>query len=324
MDIAEIKAAAEANPQLLDGLVLFVAETTPGKTLIENKAKAEFDLKIGEEIRKTHEFYDKDLLEILGDKPKNEGGKVEKSYEAVKRNLVELKRLKAIEANLNETDAVKKLKAENERLLLEGGGKVFQEQLETAKKEFLQKEEQYKKDLLEARQGMTDGLVKNDIAVAKAALKLNPDMSETMRNLALNTAEAELLKNSKIVDGKVLYLKPDGTTILNAKYEPASASEVLAAMDVVKEISLKDNEAPKGGGAPPGSGGNVQTVKVEGKDDAKKLVFATGTTFTTKTDFLQKAEKALNEAGYVKGDEDWDRLKNEAYTENKVSELPAE
>ncbi len=324
MDIAEIKAAVIANPALMDELVPYAAESTQGIALITNKAKAMFDTNIGEEIRKTHAAYDQDVLSILGDKPQTIDGKLEKSYDMVKRNLNELKRLKDIESGLNETDTVKRLKAENDKLKLEGGGKMFQEQLESAKKEFLQKEEQFKAQLEEAQKGATDGKVLNDIAVAKAGIKLNPDMSETMRNLALQTAEAELLKNSKIVDGKVLYLKADGTTILNAKYEPASASEVLASMDVIKEISLKDNVDPKGGGAPPGSGGNVQTVKVEGKDDAKKLVFPTGETFTSKTDFLKKSEKALLDAGYVKGDADWDNLKNAAYVENKVSELPAE
>jgi len=324
MDIQAIKDAVTAKPELLDGLVLYVAETDKGKALIDNKAKALSEANIGEEIKKVHSRYDEDVFAILGDRPKTIDGKLEKSYDMVKRHLENLKRLAAIETNLNEADVVKQKNAEIEKLKLEGGGKMFQEQLEQAKKDFLAKEEEYKTKLEEAQKGATDGQVKNDIAVAVAGLKLNPDLTPTMRALAIEKAEAELLKNSKIVDGKVVYLKPDGTTLLNAKYEPASAAEALAGLEVVKEISLKETPGKTGGEAPPGSGGNVQTVKVEGKDDAKKLIFETGTAFTSKTDFIEKSEKALLASGFTRGDSDWDKLKNEAYIEHKVSELPAE
>jgi hypothetical protein len=131
-----------------------------------------------------------------------------------------------------------------------------------------------------------------------------------------------LIKNSKFEGDKFIVLGSDGKPSLNSKYEPKSAFESLMSLDAIKDITLKVDDQNGGGGADPIIVGSIQISSVDGKD-TKKLILPEGS-FKTKLEFQSVTDKALMDAGISKSSDDYVKLKDQAYKDFKVQDLPTQ
>lgn len=319
----QIIEAVKANPEFVGDLVPVIQENDVVKGLINNKAEVIYKEKIGEEVKNIYGQLDNDAFSIIGEKPQvDENGRaVQKTYDFYKEKLAELKTLREQKGSLTKDAEVQRLTAEVERLKTEGGAKHVQEVFDTAKQAWETEKSQFQQQLEEAQNQSVEFKKTTAISSAVRELKFNPDVPESLRKMAIKTAENELIANSKFEDGKLVFLDKDGKVAIDqTKYEPMTAFQMLTQMDAIKDISLKDDEN-KGGGAKPTINGQIQTTNVEGKD-TKKLVLPSGS-FKTKSEFQKVAEKALIDAGISRRDPDFTKLKDQAYIDLKVSELPA-
>ena len=163
---------------------------------------------------------------------------------------------------------------------------------------------------------------KTEIQNAIQQIKFNPDTPESIKKLVISQAENQLIENSKFEGDKFIIIDKDGKPSLNGKYEPKSAFEALMALDAIKDIAVKADQNNGGGGADPKINGSIQTTSVDG-NDTKKLILPEGS-FKTKMEFQEVSNKALMASGISKSHKDYTVLKDEAYKEYKVAELPTQ
>ena len=320
MEVQAIIDAIKENPTLVGGILPTIQESEAFKTVLNNKADVIFEEKIGERTKEIHTQYDDNMFDILGVRPEVVDGKKQKTYEKIKELFTDYKGLLAKKDSLTKDAELIALQGQIETLKKEGGGKHIQEIFDGAKTAWESKENEYK-TTIQGLQGETvDFQKRSQINEAVKGLKLDPNIPESIRKMAITNAENELMKNSEIKDGKLIFLNAEGKPAINqTTYEPMSASDMLADVAAIKDISLKDVDH-KGGGADPKINGSIKTIKVEGKD-VQKLNIAAGS-YKTRLEFIQVAEKAMIDAGITKRDKRWDELKNDAYKELKIADLP--
>lgn len=320
--LQQILDAIGTNPSLIDGLIKPILESDKGKGALTAAADVLYKANIDTEIGKVHAMYDDNVFEVLGKRPATGAdGKKEKTYDFIKKQLSELKRLSELETTLNENEKVKLLNQEIEKLKLSNGGDYWKGIFDSAKSDWEKEKGTLEQRATTAENAITTGAVALEIAKAKAGITFNPDVKENIRNIVLKNVEDSLLANAKVGDdGKVIFVDKDGKTKLNAKYEPISALEALMESPEIADIVLKD--ANPGGGAPPTTKTQISTTTVEGKDK-KKLNVPAGT-FKTQSEWIEQAEAGLVASGITMRDPLWDQLKNEAYKEQEVDKLPVQ
>lgn len=324
MEIAEILAAFTADPKLIEGVLPAVADSAVGKKLIDDRAGILYKENIGVEVKKIYDRIDADVFAIIGKRPEpTADGGLEKTYEFLKKELTAYKKLLDIEGTLTVDERVKALEAEKQKLLTEGGGKHIKELWDAAAEAWKTEKETLEGKITTLETSTIDSSKKSEIAAGFASLKYNPDTSDTIKNMVLRNTEAELIKNSKIEDGKVVFLNAEGKPILNSTQSgPATAAEVLAGMEGIKEITTINK--PGGGGAPPVIEGKVTTLKDDKGNDVKTLDLGPKGTFTNKVGFIAAFEKGMAEAGITKRDPDYSAIEKNAYETHDVKSLPAE
>lgn len=317
----QIIEAIKGKPDLVKGILPTIQTSESFTTLLNNRADVLYKEKIGDEVKKIHSQYDKDMFEILGEQPGvNEDGSKQKSYEKLKSLLVDYKSLREKKDSLTKDAELKALQDQIAKLKTEGGAKHVQEVFDQAKATWEQQKSDYESKITDANKANEDFQKKSVIAQALSGIKFNPDVSDTVRNVLVQQEEQRLLQNSKIENGKVIFLDSEGKVAIDpATHSPMDASQMISTSDVIKEISLKSDNN-KGGGAQPEIKGSIVTTTVEGKD-TKKLNIPQGS-FKSRSEFIEVAEKALLDSGLTRRDPDWDKLKTAAYKELKVSELP--
>lgn len=293
------------------------------KTMIENNAKVQYQSKIDEEVSTIHSKYDDDMFTILGVRPgTGDDGKKIKTYEAIKTLYTELKGLRDQKESLTKDAKVIELNAKIKKLTEEGGGKHIQEIFDASKLTWDKEKEGFEKTITDLQGTTIDFQKKTEISNAVRGIKFNPDTPESIKKMVLENVEQKLMAGSKIQDNKIVFIDTDGKPIIDpVSHSPKTAEQMLATMDAIKDISLKDDNK-KGGGADSTIKGSIQTTTVEGKD-TKKLILPEGSV-TTQTQFIEVAEKALIDSGLTRRDTEWDELKNKAFKELKVAEMPIE
>lgn len=318
----QIIEAFEKDSTLIEGVLPKVIESEVGKNLIENKAKVIFDEKIGDEVKKIHTLYDNDIFETLGVRAgTKEDGSKEKTYEVAKKLYSELKELRGQKDSLTKDAKVNELLGQIETLKKEGGGKHFEEILNQSKLTWDEKEKNYLKQIDDSKHANETFLKQTAIQSALNQIKFNPDTPESIKKMVISSVEKDLVKNSKLEEGKLVFLDAEGKPMIDTtSYQPKNALQVLASMEAIKDISLKEDKE-KGGGAQSEIHGSIQTTKVEGKD-VQKLILPEGS-IKTKTQFQEIANKALSDSGITIRDPRWTKLKDEAYLELKVKDMPS-
>ena len=318
----QIIEAIEKDATLIEAVLPKVVESEVGKTLIENKAKVIFDEKIGEEVKKIHSQYDNDIFETLGVRAgtKDDGSK-EKTYEVAKKLYSELKDLRGQKDSLTKEAKVIELQNQIETLKKEGGGTHFESILNQSKVTWEDKEATYLKQIEEGKTANETFQKQTAIQSAFNQLKYNPDITDSIKKMVISNVEKDLIKNSKIEEGKLIFLDSEGKPLIDpTSYTPKNALQVLASMESIKDISLKDNQE-KGGGAKSEIHGSIQITKVEGKD-VQELIIPEGA-IKTKMQFVEVTDKLLLDSGITMRDPRWNKLKDEAYLKLKVKEMPS-
>lgn len=320
LTVEQIVEAIQKNPELTTGIMPTIENSEIGKKIIGTKVDTVFNSRIDEKVKEIHKQYDDDLFQILGERPgQNEDGSKQKTYDKLKTLYEELKGLRSQKEGLTKDAEVQRLMGEIEKLKQGNGATELQATFDSAKAKWLQAEEEYKNQIKKLQDSEVNYLKDAPINEAVSQIKFTPETPENIKKLVIDSAKAQLKQASEIRDGKLVFLKEDGSILLNAKYEPMTAFEKIMTIDSIKDISLKEDQS-KGGGARQTIEGSIITTNVEGKD-VKKLNIAPGS-FKTKAEFLQVAEKALTDAGFTMRDKEWNTLKNEAYKEHEVSKLP--
>lgn len=319
MESQAIIDAIKDKPELFTEVFNGVKTLEPVKPLFQKVLDTELSPRIDEKTREIYGNIDKDFFDTLGVKPEEKEGKKEKTYDMVKRILADHKRLKDVEGSLTETEAVKKLTAEIEELKTKGGGAHWESVYNQAKTQFEQERVSLKERAEKAEGLVIAGQKGNSLANAVAKLSLNPDVDKSIADMVINTAKAELEKNSKIEGDKVIFLNAEGKPLLNSNLDPMSAEEALMSIEAIKKITLQQKTPGAGGGADPEIKGSIETKNVEGKDE-QRLVLPSG--FKSKLEFDQAADKALLDSGIARSDKRFNELKTKAYKEHEIDKLP--
>jgi len=317
--LEQVIEALKKNPDWIGGLMPTIQESEVVQKLINNKANVIYQSKIDDEVKAIHTQYDNDLFEILGERPENKDGKMQKSYDKLKEIYTELKGLRGQKESLTKEAEVQRLQGEIEKLKTEGGGKQIQEMFDQAKAKWEELENGYKEQIGGLETSQNTFLKEGPINEALSQIKFTPETPESVKAMVLASAKQQLLDSSELREGKLVFLDKDKKVVLNSKYEPMGALDQVMSLEAVKDISMKVDDK-KGGGADPKIDGGIITTSVEGKD-VKKLNLAPGS-FKSKSEFITVAEKALTDAGLTMRDKEWDSLKNEAYKDHKVADLP--
>lgn len=318
--VEQIKEAVNQNPSLIDGILPIVSESESGKAMIQNRVDIVYREKIGEEIKKVHNQYDEDVFSVLGQRPgTDESGGKQKTYDFLKGVYSELKDLRGKKESLSTDGRVKELESEIEKIKSQGGGSHIQSLFDSAKSVWETEKSGFIQQISDSKSENEKFQKMTEIKSAIGQLKFSQETPESIKKMVIDNAESILLKTSKLEGGKLVFLDGEGKPIVDSTtYSPKTALQMVSSLDAVKDILFK--EGSKGGGADVEIKGSIQTTTVEGKD-AQKLILPEGS-FKTKQEFVQVAEKALLDSGITRRDANWDLLKNQAYKEHNVANLP--
>ena len=323
MEVQQIIDAMKANPGLISGVLPTIIESEIGKKAINTEAETIANTKIADTVKSLHQKYDDDMFEILGERPeRSDDGSKEKTYQKVKALYSELKDLRGQKDSLSKDAKVAELQAKITELSEgDGASKQIKDQFETAKKTWLAEKAELTTKL-ESQQTEQQKFQKSMLIDAELNnIKFDPNVTPSIQKMVIADARNQLVNNSELRDGKLVFLDGEGKVELNkTTYDPIDVHGKLTSLESIRDISLKD-ENNKGGNAKPNVP-TIQTTTVEGKD-AKKLNLSPGS-FKTKAEFISVSEKAMLDAGITRRDPEWSKLQNEAYKEHEVSTLPAE
>ena len=127
----------------------------------------------------------------------------------------------------------------------------------------------------------------------------------------------EILKNAKLVDGKVVYHKPDGSPLLNKEYKPITSEEIWKE----KLGALIDNDTRTKGGSADTNFESGKIIRTGEGDNATQKLVLDKSKFSTKVEFQKLAESVLRKKGIPVGSKDYEDLLLTAYKEYEVDAL---
>lgn len=311
--VESVQEALKTNPELGKTLFLTLAETEAGKEILENKSKAYFDANIGTKVSEIYNNLDNDIFETLGVRKKPE----QKTYEFLKTDV--LAKLKKLEEDASKDDKavkIKELESTVEKLKQSSTNDEFWKKThEQAVLKFEADKNELQSKLQEIEKSRTIDLVNNDLSKGLAGLNFNPNIPKSAIDALTETIKGNVMKNSKIENGKVIYLNEDGTPMLDKEYKPITSQSIFA--EQLKDVLAENPNV--GGQAPTGKKGEIISVKT-GDVNTKKLVLDK-TQFSTRMEFFNVLEKTLLEQGIEKTSKDFAELRDNAYVEYEVEKL---
>lgn len=314
MTLAEIKEAVKANPSLAKEIAVWATgDTSEGKELLQNFAKAEVEKAVKETTAEIYTNIDNDLFEALGVRKKND----QKTYDFLKKIAGEYKELKDKADKLNNDEKVKELEAQIKKMQDEGSvnehwKKIYDEAVgkwEKEKKEISEKLTAKETEFLHAQ-------IESDLRSGLSSLQLRDDVPKEAIDALVKVETEKVIKGAKVIDGKVVYHKEDGSPLLNDEYKPITPKEIWG-----KALgTLIKNDDPKGGGANPKIE-NGKVVKTGEGDNATIKLVLNKESFSTKREFNERAEDALRKQGIAVGSKEYNDALVGAYKEYEVDKL---
>jgi hypothetical protein len=316
MDATAVIEAINGNESIFEAVKDNLLQNDKFKEVVENKASLIYQTKISDEVSKIHSSYDVDIETILGEKPKvNSDGTKQKTYEKNKELLTELSELRKIKNDLSVDSEIKRLKAENEKLINGGQATHWQKSYEEHSQIWNAKETALQKELDGMKEKFTQNTIKAPIQDALMKLSFNEAIPEVARKAMVDSVTNLLIKGAKIENDKVSFYDENNVLIVDNEFKANSAENILKTR--LKEI-LKDNNQA-GGGAPPSVSGGLVSKNVDG-NDVKTLIISKP--FDTKVAFNKELETILKENNVVRNSKEWNDLSVEAFTRYGVSKLP--
>jgi len=312
MTLAEVIEKAKNDPEFRKGLVGFAKDTDEGKEVLENFAKMKLEDEIKAKVSEIHKRYDDDILEVLGVRKKGD----QKTYDFVKELLAEYKKVK----DTGGDDKDKKVKELQEELKKLQDSGEFNKHWKETYEQALAKWEEKEKELTEAVKSKDTEFFKaqvvSDLTTGRSGLKFNDAIPQVAIDAIIKEHERTILDKAKMVDGKVVYVKEDGTQWMNGEFKPISSSEIWA--EKLKDLLSSGNS---------GSGGNAETkitnpiVKVGEGDNATTKLVLDKAKFSTKMEFQREIEKVLSAQAVPMGSKEWNELSDSAYKEYEVDKM---
>lgn len=314
MTLAEVIEKAKNDPDFRKGIVAFAKDTDEGKEVLDNFAKMKLEEEIKVKVSEIHKRYDDDILEILGVRKKGD----QKTYDFMKELLSDYKKLKESDGD----DKDKKIKELNDKLKEMQDSGDFNKHWKETYEQALAKWEDKEKELKEAIKGKEAEFIKaqvlSDLTNGRSGLKFNEAIPQVAIDAIVKEHEANLLASAKLIDGKVVYVKEDGTQWMNGEYKPISSSEIWA--EKLKDVlSSNNNQGRSGGGAPPKIDNPI--VKVGEGDNATTKLVLDRAKFSTKMEFQREVERTLQSQGIAMGTKEWYELSDGAYKEYEVDKM---
>lgn len=316
MTLAEIIAKLKEDAEMRKALLVWSAnETDEGKEFMTNFFNAEFDKKIGDKVSEIHTSYDNDVFEVLGQRKKTD----QKTYDFVKELAAELKELRASKGTGNDAK-IKELEGKIKELTESGSvnehwKKIYDEALQ----KWNASEQELNDKLAQNEQEFRSNQVKTEIKSALGSVKMKEGIPQEAVDAMVKLNEEKVVKHAKIIDGKVVFHKEDGTPWMNEQYKPITAGEIVKTL-----LGTLIDEGTGGGQGGGGASTKIKPGEIvktgEGDNATEKLVLDKAS-FSTKLEFNKVAEKALRSQGIAVGDKNYNKLLDEAYAEYGVSEL---
>ena len=310
----EILEAIKETPTLAVTILENVPNITGGADYMENSNKAYFDAKVGAYTSEIYNKLDNDIFDVTGLRKEAN----EKSYDFQKRVMADLKK-GADDNSKNTPEEIKafkdKIKDLEEKVQNGASSGHWRKSYEEVVEELRTNKEAHEQTVSELNSKILGTNVSVDVQSGLSSLKFNETLPEAVRKSYISQHEQELIKNAKIIDGKVVYHDAEGKPLRDKQYKPATAEYLLK--ERLKDILAVDRVP--GGGAPQGGKGEVVTVGT-GDSATKKLVLDKGS-FNTRQEFQTVAEKALADQGITRIDKEFNSLIDEAHKEYGVSEL---
>lgn len=314
MTLAEIKKAVQENPSLAKEIAVWsTSDTTEGKELLANYAKAEVNKAVKETTAEIYTNIDNDLFEVLGVRKKND----QKTYDFVKKITGEYKTLKEKAESLNNDDEIKRLKSEIKEMQEKG---TVNEHFKKMYDEAVAKWEKEKNELTEQittkEKEFFEAQVEADLRAGLGGMTFKDGIDQDVINTLVDAKKKKIVEGAKIVEGKVVYHKEDGTPLLNKEYKPITPKEIWS-----KELGtlIKDGSQSGGGAKPTIKEGKV--IKTGEGDNATIKVVLDESSFSTKVEFNQRADEALRKQGIAVGTKEYENAILNAYKEYEVDKL---
>ena len=312
MTLEELKKLFGEQPALFTEVLGHIATTEEGKELLNNYAKTQTDKAIGEKTSEIYNGIDKDINDVLGvQKPTDK-----KTYEFVKELVSELKDLRANKGKGSGDegkDATRITELETQLNAIKTAN--WEGKYNALVTETSTKIEGFTNKIKELETGNTSSLVNIELATGLSTLKFNPNIPKEAIDAMTSVVKDKVTKTAKVVDGKVVYYKEDGTPYLNELYKPITAEEIFKTE--LKAVISGSNVG--GGGADTTEKGKIVTIG-EG-DTAKKKVALDPSKFNTKLAFANHIEEVLIENGVERNSTEWHGIVQDARTEYGVDKM---
>lgn len=309
MTLAELKKLFGEQPELYKEVLAHIATTEEGKELLTNFAKTQVDKVTSEKETEINTALEATLKELGFTKPANK-----KATDFVKDLAGELKELKEKPAGGKDEGK------DGERIKeLEGQLKTLKEANWEGKYtalvgETATKIEGFTNQIKELQNGNTSSLVNVELSNGLSGIKFNHLIPKEAIDAMTSVVKEKVIKTAKVVDGKVVYYKEDGTPYLNELFKPITAEEIFKT-----ELKAVITGANVSGGGADAVKGKVTTVG-EGSD-AKKKVVLDPSKFDTKLTFATHIEEVLLDNGVERNSAEWHSFTQEARTEYGVDKM---
>lgn len=209
------------------------------KTYLENFAKTKEQEIATDVTRKIHGEYDKTLTELFGtDRNPNE-----KTYNFLKRKYSEIK---------TQAESVDEYKAKitelEDAVKNNTGDQQLKKELESVRAEYKRQQEDWSNKEGEYSQKMNDYLLDNELDKALVGFKFKDDIPKDLVNTYIDKIKTELKAKAKIVDNKMIFVDPDGKTLVNKDnaLNPYTPHELLSEkLESVIDKGKKIDGPPK-------------------------------------------------------------------------------
>ena len=306
MTAEEIINALKGNSELATAVVSGIQETEQVQTLINNSNKKYWDENIGNEVAKIYSGIDEDIFTVLGVRKDSN----KKTYEFLKEVLNEYKKVKE--------------KSPNDPKVSELQGKIDELQAkvteltpyvalyQSAQEGFGKEKETLLSEIDKLKAESQNSVILSDLNMGLSSLKFNPSIpAEAVEAMKTKVIE-EIKQTAKVVDGKVVYYKADGTPWLDANnlQNPITATGIFA--EKLKPIL---ETVPSGGGANPTKTG------VRKGEGGSLTVVLDPTKFNTKTTFLSHFDEVMKSNGVELYSKEYDEAFASASKEHNYDDL---
>lgn len=261
-------------------------------TYLDNYKKSEVENEIGDRVRKVHQNYDADILQLTGkSRPADQQGN---STEFLKTIIGDAKsnETKITELTAEVSDLKEKIKSGAGDEQLKKDLAEAQDNLATVKKLYDDEKETWGKEKGSLESSHQRSGMENILDRALIGIKFKDGISESVVKIVVDSVKNELLETAAMADGTMIFKDKEGKTLINKDnaMNPFTADEMFRSK--LKDI-IDEGRVIAGTGVKP-------EIKTD-KDGNKTINYSPSDAVKTKDDL----HKDLASKGLVQGSEEY-------------------